>query len=585
MMSYNVHNFVGMDEQRDYQRIADLILEVSPDVVAIQEADSVTLRSEGKYTLRELADRCLMFPVYAPAIDFQGGKYGVGVLAKEKPLKVKRLPLPGSEELRVLLVVEFERYVLACTHLSLTAADRLASVDIIREEAKLAAKPFFLAGDLNDTPGSATMAALKEDFDLLSDRRANTFPADNPTTCIDYVYAYNGNGPVGSVLKNQVVNEPVASDHLPVFVDVRLPTDAALILQTKPLLQNPTQNGITISWLTAVPVHSWVEYGTDKQLSRPLKGEQLVDGQVVCNSTRQKIRLTNLLPGATYYYRVCSREMLLYQAYRKEFGHTACSEIYSFTMPSAETKDFTAIVFNDLHKNKQTLEKLSGLIKDLKYDFVLFNGDCIDDPSSEAEAVDFLSCMADRVRAESIPFFYLRGNHEIRNAYSIRLREWIDYTGGKTYGAFSWGDTRFVMLDCGEDKPDTTAVYYNLNDFNGLRHEQIDFLRREIRSNTFKKASKRVLVHHVPIYGSDDAYNPCLELWGDILSKAPFDFCLNAHTHKHAYHPKGSMGNSYPVFIGGGPQIHSATLTIITKKGRDLHLKMLNSQGEVLYQL
>ena len=66
--------------------------------------------------------------------------------------------------------------------------------------------------------------------------------------------------------------------------------------------------------------------------------------------------------------------------------------------------------------------------------------------------------------------------HEIRNAYSIGLRDHYDYVGDRTYGSFNWGDTRIVMLDCGEDKPDDHWVYYGLNDFTQLRNEQVDFL-------------------------------------------------------------------------------------------------------------
>ena len=63
------------------------------------------------------------------------------------------------------------------------------------------------------------------------------------------------------------------------------------------------------------------------------------------------------------------------------------------------------------------------------------------------------------------PDFLYAGNHEIRNAYSIGLRDHFDYVGDKTYASFNWGDTRIVMLDCGEDKPDDHWVYYGLNDF------------------------------------------------------------------------------------------------------------------------
>lgn len=76
-----------------------------------QELDSVTQRNNGVYSLGELAKRTLMHATYAPSIDFQGGKYGIGMLSKEKPLGFKRISLPGKEEKRSLLIVEFADYM------------------------------------------------------------------------------------------------------------------------------------------------------------------------------------------------------------------------------------------------------------------------------------------------------------------------------------------------------------------------------------------------------------------------------------------------------------------------------------------
>lgn len=138
------------------------------------------------------------------------------------------------------------------------------------------------------------------------------------------------------------------------------------------------------------------------------------------------------------------------------------------------------------------------------------------------------------------------------------------------------------MLDCGEDKPDDHWVYYGLNDFTQLRNDQVGFLTKELSSKEFKKANKRILIHHIPIYGSDDKYNPCLDLWGKLLSKAPFDVSLNAHTHRYAYHPKGSAGNNYPVIVGGGYSLDGATVMVIEKQKNQLKVKVINSKGEVL---
>lgn len=222
IMSYNVHNGIGMDKQTDYQRIAEVINRVAPDLVAVQELDSAAQRSNGVYVLKEIAGHALMHYTYGAAIDFQGGKYGIGILSKEKPLNCRTIPLPGREEARVLLITEFENYVFCCTHFSLTEEDRNASVAIILDAIKDIKKPLFLAGDMNSEPESTTQISLQEFLTTLNSPKSPTFPVVNPKECIDYIYGYN-NGNTYPVLQRQVLtDEQVASDHLPLFVDVRL---------------------------------------------------------------------------------------------------------------------------------------------------------------------------------------------------------------------------------------------------------------------------------------------------------------------------------------------------------------------------
>ena len=168
IMTYNVRNSKGMDNVMDCRRAAAVIRTQSPDVVAVQELDSMTRRSGGKYVLGEIADYAGMHAEYFPAIEFDGGKYGIGILSKEKPLTVHGYPLPGREEERALLVAEFEELVFACTHLSLTEEDRMASLEIIGKIAEKCSKPFYLAGDLNDVPGSAFLTKLQENFRILN---------------------------------------------------------------------------------------------------------------------------------------------------------------------------------------------------------------------------------------------------------------------------------------------------------------------------------------------------------------------------------------------------------------------------------
>ena len=582
LMTYNIKNANGMDDVCNFQRIANVINNASPDVVAIQEVDSMTKRSGQKYVLGEIAGRTQMHAYFAPAIDFDGGKYGIGLLTRQVPVRLQTIPLPGREEERALVLAEFEDYIYCCTHMSLTEEDRMESLKIVKSFTTPYKKPLFLAGDMNAEPESDFIKELQKDFQLLSNPKQHTYPAPEPKETIDYIAALKSNANGFALISARVLNEPVASDHRPILVELRTAEKANKIFRTKPYLQNPVGNGITVMWETTVPAYCWVEYGTDTtQLKR---ARTIVDGQVVCNNYLHKIRIDGLQPGQKYYYRVCSQEMLLYQAYKKVFGNTAQSSFSEFTLPTTDTDSFTAVVFNDLHQHTQTFRALCKQIQNVDYDFVVFNGDCVDDPVDHNQATTFISELTEGVHGDRIPTFFMRGNHEIRNAYSIGLRDHYDYVGDKTYGSFNWGDTRIVMLDCGEDKLDSHWVYYGLNDFTQLRNEQVDFLKKELSAKEFKKAKKRILIHHIPLYGNDGV-NLCADLWTNLLEKAPFNVSLNAHTHKYAFHPKGELGNNYPVVIGGGYKMDGATVMILEKKKNDLKIKVLNVKGEILLDI
>ena len=219
VMSYNVRHCAGMDLVVDYDRTAAVIAEQQPDVVALQELDSMTGRSRQHNQIGELANRTQYYPVFGSAIDYDGGKYGVGILTREQPVSTRRIPLPG-EEPRVLLVVELKDYVLACTHLDLEEEQRLASVPLIVEEAQRWQKPFILAGDWNDAPDSQLLQEMTQYFTLNSGNQT-TYPADTPQECIDYIATFKERPAV--TLEYSVIDEPSASDHRPLVVSIQLP--------------------------------------------------------------------------------------------------------------------------------------------------------------------------------------------------------------------------------------------------------------------------------------------------------------------------------------------------------------------------
>ena len=227
IMTYNIRHGEGMDNVIDLDRQAEVIRNATPDVVGLQEVDSVVKRSGYIPEAAVLGEKVGMYATFGPAIPLTKGKYGVAILSKEAPMSVRNIPLPGAEK-RTLLVCEFQEYVFACTHLDLEEENRLASLDIILEEVARWEKPFFICGDWNDQPGSTLITKMKKNFSFLNNLTANssnyTFPANSPNRIIDYIanYGAGSNRVFKSIRKRQVINEPEASDHRPVLVEITM---------------------------------------------------------------------------------------------------------------------------------------------------------------------------------------------------------------------------------------------------------------------------------------------------------------------------------------------------------------------------
>ena len=119
IMSYNIRHGWGLDNKIDIDRIGKLINDVQPEVIGLQEVDSVVNRSGNIDILQLLSEQTGMHATFGYSILHDGGKYGNGVLSREKPLAVHKISLPGASEARSALVVELSKYVVINTHLSL----------------------------------------------------------------------------------------------------------------------------------------------------------------------------------------------------------------------------------------------------------------------------------------------------------------------------------------------------------------------------------------------------------------------------------------------------------------------------------
>lgn len=332
-----------------------------------------------------------------------------------------------------------------------------------------------------------------------------------------------------------------------------LRADQDSLFLTNPYLQNPTTNAVSIMWHTKQPAYGWVEYGKTEQFEA--KEDRVIDGMRNANTTIHKVRLTNLEPESTYYYRACFKPILKFEPYKVEFGDVVYSTTYTYK-GIATNLPVSCVIFNDLHNNYALFNSLCNVLGDRDYQFSIFNGDCFTDPGSQNAVIDAMKVYNKGVFAHSRPALYIRGNHEIRGAFARNFKDVLDFPDNSYFFAMTVGPVRFIFLDCGEDKPDDHWAYSGLNDFTGYRKEQKEWLKQEVKSAAFIKAKYRVLIHHIPLYNHDDKWVSVSSrtLWSPILDSASIDLAISGHTHTYNYVPIKQGGNNYPVLIGGRPK-------------------------------
>ena len=227
IVSYNIHhgNPPAKPEVIDLDAIAKVIADAKADLVALQEVDVNIKRSGNINQAAYLAKKLGMYFYFAKAIDHDGGDYGVAVLSKfpieeQNMLKFSRIEGRKAED-RVLATITVKlnsgkKIKFASTHLDHTKDEalRLIQVSEIEQQAKKEKKPFIVAGDFNAVPTSATIQLLDKAFTRTCTDCGFTIPVVNPKRTIDFI-AYKQNKKI-SVLHHEVIQEHLASDHLPI---------------------------------------------------------------------------------------------------------------------------------------------------------------------------------------------------------------------------------------------------------------------------------------------------------------------------------------------------------------------------------
>ncbi len=216
VLTYNIHHGRGTDGKFDYERMAKVISNLKPDVVALQEVDVKTQRASGVDIAKELGGRLKMNHAFGNALYFSGGQYGEAILSRFPidDAKAHHLPYRFGYEPRTALEVRvtpdngIPEFIFVGTHLCHQSSD--IRTEQTRELNRIftaqSELPIIMAGDFNARTGSETMQVLLKE---------SWIDAVAPKTRIDYIL-FRKKDP-WEIVETIIVDEPVVSDHDPIL--------------------------------------------------------------------------------------------------------------------------------------------------------------------------------------------------------------------------------------------------------------------------------------------------------------------------------------------------------------------------------
>ena len=330
-----------------------------------------------------------------------------------------------------------------------------------------------------------------------------------------------------------------------------------------PYLQELTPTGVTFVFTTSDKGFSWVELRSPEgEITRHYA---VKDGLRDAYNTFCTIRTDSLRPATAYDYRLCSKRIDDFQPYRVTFGDSIVSRWYAFRTPDPRSEECSFVALSDMHGDSAKLARLLALAGVESADRIFYVGDMMNyfvRPEQPYES--FIDVSVDRF-AKHKPFAVVRGNHETRGALARTYDRYIhNNPEGRYYGFYTFGDTAVVMLDCGEDKPDSHDVYAGFAAFDEYREQQAAWLREVVKSKEFRRARHRIVMIHIPPVDERMAeQDPATvkemlewrgnEHWGrlllPVLNGAKIDALFSAHQHSFHLLPALKGVHDFPIVV------------------------------------
>lgn len=295
-------------------------------------------------------------------------------------------------------------------------------------------------------------------------------------------------------------------------------------------------NGVTvpgtksITWLTQIDgsaAEAQVKYSTNSDLrdAATVKGESTIQTFVQSSHgdalRSNKVTLTDLTPGTTYYYQVGDG--------------TTWSDTQSFKMPAADAEATNFFILGDIQTSSTA--NLAAALSKLKagsYDFGVQTGDAIDNVTMyETHCRPFLNTVNSDT-LNGVDLIHVLGNHEYYGDAEGKI-------SGAIYDLPASAQNSWYKMEYGK----VCVVVVN----NGTKLSEA---LADIAKNLTTDCVWKVLVAHEPIYGTESV-SATPEILASI-EKAGFDFVFGGDDHAYA--------RTYPM-LGGQAQAEDSRKGVV----------------------
>ncbi|HEY8130544.1 MAG TPA: endonuclease/exonuclease/phosphatase family protein [Thermoanaerobaculia bacterium] len=223
VMTYNIAGHDQIYDRNHIRKIADIIRQVKPDIVGLQEVHRKTWQARFHDQARELHELTGLNIYFGPSYSEVGGGFGNAILTRGDFLAATIHPLPSIGEPRSVIesVIRIDGATINVyvTHLTtwgrLKSASRDEELQCLAKHVRTSLYPYILLGDFNAPPERREMQKFRQlnAAQICGEDIGVTIPMLRER--IDYVFA-----DYGWDVRSSRVLKIGPSDHYPVIAEL-----------------------------------------------------------------------------------------------------------------------------------------------------------------------------------------------------------------------------------------------------------------------------------------------------------------------------------------------------------------------------